>query len=420
MTNRVFFALRAVCVTTVSLFILTVLSMLGHSQTFSTLYTFGSGINYQGPFGPLVEASDGSLYGVTVAGGLGYGTVFQLSPPAVAGGTWAETAIYSFHGGVDGYRPAEGLVADKGGNLYGSTLSGGVVGGCNCGTVFKLKPPATPGGVWTKRIMHAFTGTNGDGTNCCAELTIDSKGAVYGITFNGGAYGATSVGGTVFRIQSQGSGFVETILHSFGATPTDGTLPETQLTLDAAGNLYGTTYQGGAFNNGTAFELSPPAHSGAWQETILFNFDAPNSGTTPSSPLIMDASGQLFGTSSDGGIDAQGAVYRLTPPPAGQTGWSKTTLWSFLGNGNGTFPGGLALDRATGIFYGVTEYSSWGGGCGVAYQLAPPAAAGGAWQYAVLYPFSGAIECSPNGPLVRDSAGNLFGATGTTVYEITP
>jgi uncharacterized repeat protein (TIGR03803 family) len=418
MTHRVSLTLQALCLTLLSVILPAVAALPAASQTFTSLYNFGSGVNYQGPAGPMVIGSDGSLYGVTVFGGLGYGTVFQLAPPSVPGGTWTETVLYSFKGGVDGYSPAEGLAADKAGNLYGSTLYGGVTGGCNCGLVFKLKPPAAPGGAWSKRTMHAFSGTNGDGVNCCAPLYVDTKGVVYGTTFNNSLNGQTVVGGTAFRLQSQGGGFVETILHTFGLTPEDGQLPETQLTADQAGNLYGTTYQGGAYGFGLVYKLSPPANSGdPWTQTILYNF---RYGTTPSSVLVMGASGQLFGTSSDGGIDNEGTVYRLTPPSGGQTEWSRTALWSFLGAGNGSSPGGLALDRATGIFYGVTAYSSQGGGCGVAYQLAPPAVAGGAWQYTVLHAFSEAEGCLPTGPLIRASDGTLYGVTETMAYQIKP
>lgn len=415
MTHGTVRARRASCFTALCL-MLAVATMPAAGQTFTALYDFGSGINYQGPSGPMIIGRDGSLYGVTVTGGLGFGTVFQLSPPAVPGGTWTETAIYSFKGGVDGYRPAEGLSMDKGGNLYGSTLNGGITGGCNCGLVFKLKPPAAPGGTWSKRTMHAFTATNGDGADCCAPLYVDSKGVVYGTTFSSSANGQVRVGGTIFQIKSQGSGFVETILHDFLLTPGDGQLPETQLVGDAAGNLYGTTYQGGANGFGTVYKLSPPAGgNGAWTETILYDF---RYGNTASSALVMGSSSQLFGTGSDGGIDNEGNIFRLTPPKSGQGEYSRTALWSFLGAGNGSSPGGLALDPATGIFYGVTAYSDHASGCGVAYQLAPPATAGGAWQYSVLHYFSEAEGCLPTGPIIRAADGTLYGVTETMAYQI--
>ena len=420
-THRIAPALRALRVLSISLFLLAGLMQPAASQTVSTLYTFSPGQN-GGQFlsSPLLKASDGSLFGETSNGGIGsgvgFGTVIQFTPPAVDGGAWTETVIYSFLGGVDGLTPAGGLVADKAGNLYGTTAQGGTVGSCNCGTVFKLKPPATPGGIWTKRILHTFTRMNGDGGYTFgAGVVVDSKGIVYGTTGNGGTYDS----GTVFRIQPQGSGFAVSEIYSFGGTPVDGGFPTTSVTLDAAGNLYGATSLGGLNGQGTVYELSPPASGGVWKETVLYNFQT-YFDTSASSALIMDKSGQLYGTRFTDGANNLGTVYRLTPPTAGQTEWSRTNLWTFQGNGDGGIPGGLAIDRATGIFYGMAQYANFFGGCGVAYQLAPPAVAGGAWQYAVLDHLINFTGCGTSQPLFRDSAGHLYGFTGNTVYEITP
>ena len=203
---------------------------------------------------------------------------------------------------------------DAKGNLYGTTIYGGAYGesdgGWGHGTVFELSPPVTAGDKWTETVLHSFGASETDGTNPYAGLMMDASGNLYGSTYWGGAYTSCTGegGGTAFELSpptTVGGKWTETVLHSFGATCNDGVWPYAGLIMDAKGNLYGTTWAGGGqyYGDGTAFELSPPTKKdGPWTETLLHEF-----GATSTSPwelqggLIMDAKGNLYGTTDLGG-----------------------------------------------------------------------------------------------------------------------
>lgn len=389
-------------------------------QTFRSVYSFGSGTIPSYPSGPLALGSDGSLYGTSQFGGSFYnGAVYQLTPPQVPGGAWTETVIHSFDPKTDGCYPYGGVVMDKGGNLYGAT------DGCPYGAVFKLKPPAVPGGKWTELVLHNFTGMNGDGAFPFGRLWVDPKGVVYGTTNGGGLYEA----GTVFRLQPQGSGFVETVLYSFGAYAGDGLTPIYGVTLDASGNVFGTTVNGGANKLGVVFELTPPATGTLWNETLIRSFG----NGQPSSELILDKSGNIFGTSQSWYVGStDGIVYRLTPPQGIQTTWQYKALWNFPTDGSDGFrPYGIALDPTTSNLWGTTYYSPTSAtlGCGVVYELLQPAVAGGDWQFQNVHTLdsSGAEGCKPTTMLLRDGSGNWYGSTSSggssgtgTIIQVTP
>jgi uncharacterized repeat protein (TIGR03803 family) len=244
------------------------------------------------------------LYGTTVDGGgvTSYGTVFELTPSA--GGVWTETVLHTFaYSGTDGYTPLAGLVFDASGNLYGTTVNGGAY---KYGTVFELTP--TAGGGWTETVLHSFNNKGTDGYWPYASLILDASGNLYGTTLNGG----TSNVGTVFELTpTAGGGWTETVLHNFRGK--DGYNPNSSLIFDAAGNLYGTTVKGGHYGYGTVFELTPTA-GGIWAETLLHSFN--NNGTDgywPYAGLIFDAVGNLYGTSYLGGAHGFGTVFEITP-----------------------------------------------------------------------------------------------------------
>jgi uncharacterized repeat protein (TIGR03803 family) len=257
-------------------------------------------------FSTLIFDASGNFYGTTQNGGAyGYGTAFEFSPHA--GGGWTEKILHNFNNnGKDGYAPIAGLTFDAAGNLYGTTSQGGLH---YAGTVFKLVPHAA--GNWTETILHSFgAATDGYGPDY-SGLVIDSAGNLYGTTVNGGiGTGCGSFGcGTVFELTPTSSGsWTEAILHSFSNNGTDGELPEAGLTLDAVGNLYGTTFQGGAglctggsVGCGTAFELIPTV-GGAWTEVILHDFTYNFiDGYGLVSGLTLDAAGNLYGTTFYGG-----------------------------------------------------------------------------------------------------------------------
>lgn len=424
MTHRIPLARQVLCHTLFSVILLAAATLPAAGQTsFSTLYSF-SRANLISPAAPLAVGADGSIYGASSSGGAyGYGVIFQLSPPS-GNGTWKLSVLYSFKAGSG--RPYQGLAIDGQGNLYGATQVGGDFTACpntGCGTVYELIHPAKAGGGWTKINLHVFTRGTTDGALPYAAPIVDAAGTVYGST----AYGGTYDSGVIYRIVP-GTG-AETILYSFNANGGDGYYPESPLSLDAAGNLYGATSSGGTYGYGTAFKLSPGASGGEWTETILYHFGgAKNVGAYPTSGVVMDKSGNLFGTTQAvtvtpaGNMPAQGVLYKLSPPAAGESSWQYANLWSFEGNGGGSHPTGLAIDTTTNSFYGGTPGGgAYGGFCGIAYQLAEPAGGGGTGQFTVVHPFSGnSGGCSQYGSFVRDSAGNFYGATEATVFKITP
>jgi len=311
--------------------------------------------------------------------------------------------LHTFKGAPgDGEGPFGGLTLDPAGNIYGTATSGGT-GKCSagCGTGFRLNGAG-------KELQLSFGG--GDGRDPMAGLLRDAEGNFYGTTSEGGdtnclpPYGC----GTVFKVSKAGK---ETVLHKFAGAP-DGLLPESQLVEDAEGNLYGTTPNGGTGDNGgTVFKID---HKG--NETILYNFcSQPNcvDGSLPYSGVILDAAGNLYGTTDDGGAYCCGIVYKIDPLG------NETVLYSFTGSSDGDGPlSALAVDRA-GNLYGTTKAGgnsgcTEGAGCGVVFELSP--VAGGAWTEKVLYVFCSLSDCADGeepvaGPLILDAEGNLYGTT---------
>ncbi len=330
----------------------------GGIWTEKVLHTFGHGTDGAAPYAGLIFDAAGNLYSTTWQGGTyDYGTVFELTP--TGGGGWTENVLHSFnHNGTDGYSPIPGLIFDAAGNLFGTTSAGGSYN-CGlyvCGTVFEL----TSGG--TETVLHSFNGTGG--AFPIAGLIFDAAGNLYSTTEYGGDYDY----GTVFELTSGGA---ETVLHSFNNNGTDGYEPSAGLIFDAAGNLYGTTSEGGLYGYGTVFELTPTG-GGSWTEHVLHSFN--NNGTDgyePSAGLIFDAAGNLYGTTSEGGTycepDGCGAVFELS---LGRGGWTETVLYSFSGGTDGAVPwAGLIFDAAGNLYGTTAEGGTYA--YGTVFQLTP-------------------------------------------------
>jgi len=201
--------------------------------------------------------------------------------------------------------PLAGLIFDSSGNLYGTTEAGGKYGG---GTAFELMPVA---GGWEETVLYSF-GSGLDGLSVQAGVTFDAAGNLYGTTYYGGVGGAMSGCGTVFRLTPTSSGWTETLLHSFPCDGSDGSHPAFgAVAVDAAGNVFGTTSAGGVHNNGTVFELTPGA-DGSWAESSLFVFTFTD-GSEPLFGLVSDDLGNLFGTTFYGGTSAEGTVFEIKP-----------------------------------------------------------------------------------------------------------
>ena len=375
----------------------------GGSGSESVVYNFAGGSDPKLPYAGLIFDKAGNLYGTTEFGGTNnQGTVFEITPTSSG---WTETVLYNFTGSTDGGQPYASLIFDSAGNLYGTTNFGGS-SSCSmgCGTVFKLTPGS---GGWTESVLYAFTGGS-DGRESYARLRFDAAGNLYGTTLLGGNIGSVcSEGcGTVFKLTPGSSGWTESVLYAFqgagdGASPYDG------LALDAAGNLYGTAYTGGASADGVVFKLSPG--SSGWTESVLHTFKGAADGEYPYGDLILDATGNLYGTAYQGG-EGYGVVFELMKTKGR---WAEKMLRRFSNTLAGNPVAGLVIDAA-GNLYGTTmlgaNETSCGGGCGSLFKLSP--VSGGGWTYKMVHVFGqGTDGYHPTGDLILDSAGNLYGTT---------
>ncbi|HWY22916.1 MAG TPA: choice-of-anchor tandem repeat GloVer-containing protein [Candidatus Acidoferrum sp.] len=318
-----------------------------------------------------------------------------------------ESVLHTFTDvGTDGGIPFSGLTFDSAGNLWGTAIAGGTSGE---GEVFELTPAA--GGGWTFNSIFGFsTWTSGRSPN--GPVVFDSAGNVYGTTMNGGTNFGCDAGqacGNVFELSPTSGGWVETVLYSFTGG-VDGGVPIGNLAIDAAGNLYGTTSNGGrcksSFGCGVVYELSPT--STGWKETVLHSFTGKTDGAFPYGGVIFDSAGNLYGTASSGGnqnvcvATISGCGVVFQLIPS-STGWTEHAIHLFSSVNTGEYPeGGLAFDAA-GSLYGTT-YT--GGGV---FKLAPTGTGG--WKFTLLKVLQGSGGAGPRGSLTLDASGNIYGTT---------
>jgi uncharacterized repeat protein (TIGR03803 family) len=342
------------------------------SGTLTNLYSFCSQTGCadgEGPYGGLVQATNGNFYGTTSAGGANgdYGTVFKITPSGTL------TTLHSFDV-TDGESPLAGLIQGMQGDFYGTTEQGGANGGY--GTVFKI----TPGGTLT--TLHSFDGT--DGFCPCAGLVQGANGHFYGTTEEGGANGYNG-DGTVYKITPSGT---LTTLHSFDGT--DGFYPAAALVQGTDGHFYGTTQGGGAHGDGTVYKITP---SGTL--TTLHSFDYAE-GYEANGALVRGTDGNFYGTTIKGGASGGGTVFKITP------GGTLTTLHSFDGT-DGARPEAALVQDTNGTFYGTTFHGG-ANGYGTIFSLSV-----GLGPFVETQPTSGKV-----GKAVTILGTSLTGATSVT------
>ncbi len=377
------------CLTLLCLAVLIFPVTLLNAQTATTLYTFSGGSDGSYPKSTLIMDPAGNLYGTTTASGAaGNGTVFKIDTSSTF------SVVHSFGSG-EGH-PVYGLVMDSSGNLYGATFNGGASG---LGTVFKIDSAGT------YSVLHDFDGAGG--SNPYGPLSLDSAGNLYGTASAGGTSGL----GTVFEIDASNN---YSVLHNFAGGSTDGSTPQSGMVIDSSGNLFGTTYKGGPADAGTIFEISSTSSF-----SVLYSFAGTGDGGNPVAAPVIDSSGKLYVTTSTGGTGYSGGsgfgtLFEYIPGSGG------FAYLRFAGGTDGATPYSTPVVDAYGNLYGTTYYGG-SGDVGTIYGLNlnfPD-------TYSVLYNFSNAGGADPGGAFV-DTHGYLYGVTTNggslqygTVYRYT-
>jgi len=341
----------------------------GSEWTESVVYAFTGGTDGAYAVSGVIFDAPGHLYGVTYAGGeAGVGTAYELMPGSSG---WTESVLHSFTGGSEGQGPTYGgLTFDKHGRLYGMTNAGGLY---DSGTLFELIQDK---GGWGEKTLLVFGGE--DGYEPPGPVVLDATGNVYATA----TWGGTPGGGTVvewMRDTKKEKTLYDFKCYNSQCKSKDGWNPEAGVIFDKSGNLYGTTSFGGSGGCpggcGTVFELSHFS-GGKWKETLLYSFKGGSDGARPFSSLVFDKAGNLYGTTY-GGYGAQdfGTVFKLKPSSGGR--WSEAVLHRFTGGGDGRGPiAGVVLD-AEGNVFGTTEFGGQAGcgefadGCGVVFEITP-------------------------------------------------
>jgi len=368
------------------------------AQTFTVIHNFG-GPEGAFPVAGLTMDQAGNLYGTAFQGGTGgFGGVVQLSR-STAG--WIATPIYSFNGGNnggnDGGYPSAQLVWGPDGSLYGTTAGGGE-SSCNyCGTVFKLAPLCKSAHCrWRETVLYRFRGAP-DGGLPYSPVILDQALNIYGTTQSGGS-NCSSGCGTVYRLTYRNGAWRESILYNFTGNA-DGGYPTAGLTLDKTGTLFGTTPVSGS-GGGAVFQLTHLA--GIWTENVLYSFENGIDGGQPYAGLIVDAAGNLYGTTAAGGTGNGGTTFELLRSDGG---WAYQLLSSFDGSGFLGPYGDLLMDNE-GNLYGTTLRGG-SNGQGTVFKLTY---SNGRWTNTVLHDFTGGTDGgAPYGNVVMDADGNLYG-----------
>ncbi len=388
------------------------LTALAQAQTITVLHNFTGRDTGAYPYAGLTIDGTGTFYGTTYAGGYsGDGEVFRL---AAAGTGWIVTPLYSFHGEPDGKEPWAGVIVGPDGSLYGTTFEGGQNDG---GTVYRLRPsPTTCGSFvcpWQETILYSFCSqshcTDGAGPSF-ANLIFDQAGNIYGTTSSGG----DGDEGVVFKLTLSGGAWTESVLYSFPSSCDTGCIGSGSVVFDSAGNLYGTTLQGGENNTGVVFELSPSGSG--WTEQVLVSVPIIVPDNITYGGLAIDGEGNLYGTT---GGPFPGEAFQVA---RSGRGWVYNVMQTFTSSGGGGGPWDTPTLDASGNVYGTSSGTGLNS-LGEVFKLTP---SNGGWIY-TSYPFTSSTGYSPIGGVVLDAAGNMYGTNlegGSlgygTIWKITP
>jgi uncharacterized repeat protein (TIGR03803 family) len=375
------------------------------AQTLDVLYSFNGPPDGELPSAPPLRDRQGNLYIATGAGGVSdWGTVVKLDP---AGN---ETVLHSFTGGSDGVTPVSGLTMDAQGNLYGTTSTGGSTNcfdGNGCGIVYELSPS---NGGWTETILYVFQGGSDGAYPGNGTLATDGEGNLYGTALYAGSEPWPNGNGVVFKLTHGATGWKQQVVYAFGPASPNSPTPYGGVILDAAGNIYGTTYYGGTYGSGTVYKIDPTG-----SETVLHNFaGGSKDGGGPMTAPVRDEAGNLYGTTSYGGeikcayAIGCGTVFKIAASGA------ESLLHIFTGyphDGDG--PGPIIRDEQ-GNLYG-TAYDGGNSaacqdnnkpiGCGVIFALDTSG------KEIMLHNFVSTDGIGPTG--VNLYGGSLYGTTAT-------
>ncbi len=370
--------------------------------------------------GPVLADPEGSLYGTTSAGGdvscnYDCGLVYKLTKTRRG---YVESILHDFTGSPDGEVPSGNLIADANGALYGTTINGGFVGkGClpGCGTVYKLTPSRSG---YSEAILYMFK-YGKDGAYPQAGLVSDLNGALYGTTIYGGDPSCTDRCGTVFKLTPAGSSYHETIIHRFLFNHADGVWPASNLVVDAKGNLFGTTLYGGSGHCGsgcgTVFELSPTR--GGYVEHVIYSFQGGGDGGYADAGLVADQAGGFYGTTMFGGLSERACdefgCGTVFRLSRSRSSYSHAVLYDFQSGSDGQWPMAAVTIGSHGKLFGTTKY----GGCptddecGTVFELIP---SGSSYAEKVLHAFTGSPDgLWPEAELTITKGGMLYGTTNT-------
>ena len=365
------------------------------------LHKFEGGTDGSAPRTGLLADGGGTLYGTTFVGGgetgCFEGTRYGCGTVFEVLNGRTETVLHAFAGGCDGAWPAGGVISDADDNLYGTTASGGI---CNSDDGYGTVFKLAPGGA--ESVLYAFQGAD-DGSAPVGNLVSDTNGNLFGTAAYGGETGGCGGPGcgVVFEVSAAGG---ETVLHTFLGGE-DGSEPEGGLIMDGSGNLFGTTSDGGGSANcdggcGTVFEVAPDG-----TETILYDFQGDTDGCLPMAGLITDGAGNFYGTTEACGAADYGTVFKLTPDG------SETILHSFQAGSDGELPlAGVVMDEA-GDLYGTTPYGGGtgcrkqGSGCGTIFEVTAKG------REKILYAFSNGRGSYPAAGLLLGMHGDMYGTT---------